>query len=171
MKHIFILAIVLLSTFSSCKQNTNKAKSQSQIELEINELLNNWHKSASEANFDTYFETMDSISIYIGTAASENWTKEEFAKFSKPYFDKGKAWNFIPIERNIYLSKNGDIAWFDELLNTWMGICRGSGVLEKSNSKWKIKHYVLSVSIPNEDIKTVVSDKIKTDSIFLKNNY
>ena len=171
MKQIIILALVLLSLLYSCKQDKGEAKNQNEIELEVNDLLNNWHKSASEANFDSYFGAMDSISIYIGTDASENWTKKEFADFSKPYFDKGKAWNFTTIERNIYFSKNGDIAWFDELLNTWMGICRGSGVLEKTSDKWKIKHYVLSVSIPNEDIKTVVSAKIKTDSVFLKKYY
>jgi len=49
-----------------------------------------------------------------------------------------------------------------------MGTCRGSGVLEKIENSWKIKHYVLSVSIPNEDINRVITIKKKNDSIFLK---
>ncbi|WP_243765914.1 nuclear transport factor 2 family protein [Polaribacter cellanae] len=138
------------------------------IKRKINTLLTNWHKAAAEANFDNYFGVLDSVSIYIGTAGEENWTKEEFANFSKPYFDRGKAWSFTTLERNIYVNKDGDFVWFDELLNTWMGTCRGSGVLEKTSNSWKIKHYVLSVVIPNNDIQKVIEAKKKNDSVFLK---
>lgn len=69
--------------------------------------------------------------IYIGADKTELWSKEQFQAFAKPYFDAGKAWSFKVVSRNIYFSKTGDVAWFDELLNTWMGVCRGSGVLEK----------------------------------------
>ena len=110
---------------------------------------------------------MDSISVFIGTDATENWTKNEFANFSKPFFDKGKAWSFIPLERNIYINDAKNFVWFDELLNTWMGICRGSGVLEKQQNTWVIKHYVLSVAIPNNDVQSVILAKKKSDSIFL----
>jgi hypothetical protein len=88
--------------------------------------------------------------------------------FSKPFFDKGKAWDFKTLERSIYVNASGDFVWFDELLNTWMGTCRGSGVLEKSNNEWKIKQYVLSVSIPNDDVQAVIKAKKKNDSLFLK---
>ncbi len=110
---------------------------------------------------------MDNISVFIGTDATENWTKKQFISFSKPYFDRGKAWDFKTLERNVYTNKSGDFVWFDELLNTWMGTCRGSGVLEKTGSTWKIKHYVLSVSIPNDDVQKVIAAKKKNDSIFL----
>jgi hypothetical protein len=43
------------------------------------------------------------------------------------------------------LTKQEKTAWFDELLNTQMKICRGSGVLvKKIGQEWKIKQYVLS---------------------------
>ena len=41
-----------------------------------------------------------------------------------------------------------------------MKICRGSGVLVKKDGKWLIKQYVLSMTIPNENVDEVV--KIKT---------
>jgi hypothetical protein len=41
-----------------------------------------------------------------------------------------------------------------------MKICRGSGVLVKVGNDWKIKHYVLSMTVPNENVTEVV--KIKT---------
>jgi hypothetical protein len=52
------------------------------------------------------------------------------------------------------------MAWFDELLNTQMKICRGSGVMIKIGNDWKIQQYVLSMTIPNENTNEIV--KIKT---------
>ncbi|MBT7815523.1 MAG: nuclear transport factor 2 family protein [Polaribacter sp.] len=168
MKNIILLLIVLISV--SCQ---NESKQISNLELdsikkETNKIVNSWHKAAAEANFEGYFGLMDSVSVFIGTDASENWNKNKFQAFSKPYFDKGKAWDFETLERNIYVNSSGEFVWFDELLKTWMGTCRGSGVLEKIENSWKIKHYVLSVSIPNEDINRVITIKKKNDSIFLK---
>ncbi|APZ48064.1 hypothetical protein BW723_05275 [Polaribacter reichenbachii] len=154
----------------SCK-STQKIISESDkilIKTEINQVLNDWHLAATEANYDNYFGKMDSISVFIGTDASENWTKKQFADFSKPYFDKGKAWDFKTLERNVYVNKQGNFVWFDELLNTWMGTCRGSGVLEKKGNTWVIKHYVLSVAIPNDDVQAVIAAKKKNDAVFLK---
>ena len=125
----------------------------------INTTLDNWHKAAAEANFDNYFNVLTDDAIYIGTDATEIWNKNQFESFAKPFFDKGKAWNFTALQRNIYFSKDGKTAWFDELLNTQMKICRGSGVLVKVKKEWKIKHYVLSMTIPNDNTKEVVKAK------------
>ncbi len=125
----------------------------------VENILNNWHKAAAEANFNQYFSYMHEEAIFIGTDPTENWNTEAFKTFSKPYFDKGKAWSFTPLERNIFFSKNKKTAWFDELLDTQMKICRGSGVLEKVKGEWKIKHYVLSIAIPNEHTSEIVKTK------------
>jgi hypothetical protein len=51
-----------------------------------------------------------------------------------------------------------------------MKICRGSGVLVKENGNWKIKHYVLSMTIPNDVSKQVIQIKSEIeDNILLKN--
>ncbi len=126
---------------------------------QINLLLDNWHRAAGKANFNDYFEALAEDGIFIGTDATENWTKKAFQDFAKPYFDKGKAWNFTPLQRHIYFSTDGKTAWFDELLNTQMKICRGSGVLVKIKNKWKIKHYVLSMTIPNDNTDDVIKIK------------
>ena len=164
---LFLLIFPFITSCSSTKKSIS-IDYKNTIKTEVNLILNNWHLAAAEANFDAYFGKMDTISVFIGTDASENWTKKEFSDFSKPYFDKGKAWDFKTLERNIYVNTSGDFVWFDELLNTWMGTCRGSGVLEKKGKTWKIKHYVLSVSIPNDDVQKVIAAKKKSDSIFLK---
>ncbi|NNJ89183.1 MAG: nuclear transport factor 2 family protein [Eudoraea sp.] len=134
----------------------------------IHSIVDGWHIAAGEANFENYFGLMTEDAIFIGTDAAEVWNKTEFMAFSKPYFDKGKAWDFKAIQRNIYLDPSGTIAWFDELLDTWMQLCRGSGVLKKENGKWKIAHYVLSVTIPNEEIDPVIALKKERDSTYVK---
>ena len=162
MRKIVIVLIGLVLFGCKSKQITNQKNQESQINL----ILNNWHKAAAEANFNSYFDAMADDAIFIGTDATENWNKPAFIQFAKPYFDKGKAWNFTSLERNIYFSSDKKTAWFDELLNTQMKICRGSGVLvldEKGN--WKIKQYVLSMTIPNDHtdevvkIKSLIEDK------------
>lgn len=161
---------VCIAMFLNCVPNDKVAKkvdSTSEKEL-INTVLNSWHKSAAEANFEAYFNAMSNESIFIGTDASENWTLTEFKNFSKPYFDKGKAWSFKPLNRNIFINNTAKIAWFDELLDTWMGVCRGSGVLIKNENTWKIEHYVLSLTIPNENVNDVVRINKEKDSLFLK---
>jgi ketosteroid isomerase-like protein len=122
-------------------------------------VIDQWHKAASDANFKTYFELMTEDAVFIGTDANEYWNKQEFQNYAKPHFDKGKAWSFTALERHIFVDSSGKMAWFDELLNTQMKICRGSGVLVKIGKKWKIKHYVLSMTIPNETIDDIVKIK------------
>lgn len=135
----------------------------------INSFLDDWHKAAATADYNGYFNKIAENGRYIGTDATENWDKKAFATFSKPYFDKGKAWNFKAVQRNIYFSQNGSVAWFDELLDTWMKGCRGSGVLEKENGEWRIKHYVLSMTVPNEVTKEVIPLKAKYEDSIINN--
>jgi ketosteroid isomerase-like protein len=151
-KVVLLIIMVLCSSFSFYGNHSDKDK--------INVVLDNWHKAAGEAQFDAYFNLMTDDAIFIGTDATENWNKTQFQAFAKPFFDRGKAWSFKAIERHIYVDKSGRTAWFDELLDTQMKICRGSGVLLKVGNDWKIKHYVLSMSVPNDNVTEVV--KIKT---------
>lgn len=143
-----ILSFLLIAFF------TTSVKAQVQ---EIDGFLNRWHKAASDADFQAFFEKMADSSIYIGTDANERWTKSAFIIFAKPYFDKGKAWDFKPYDRDIHLSADGHYVWFSELLSTWMGVCRGSGILHKSATGWKIEQYHLSVTVPNEVIKDFIT--------------
>ncbi len=154
-----IIYIILLICNISIAQNTQK---------EIHKTLNLWHKAASDANFEDYFNYMTTDAVFIGTDATENWQNKDFKTFAKPYFDAGKAWNFTPLERNIYIDSSQKIAWFDELLDTQMKVCRGSGVLKKIDNEWKIAHYVLSITIPNENVSQIVEIKQDVDDKLTK---
>src|SRR5690606_2628039 len=68
----------------------------------INQLLDDWHTAAAKADYNGYFGKIADDGRYIGTDAAENWDKKAFEAFSKPYFDKGRAWDFKAVERNIY---------------------------------------------------------------------
>jgi len=167
MKKIFLLCSalsIMVTVYVSNKAVVNITKETATI----NTLLNNWHVAAAKADYNAYFNKIAADGRYLGTDAGENWGKEAFATFSKPYFDKGKAWDFKPLERHIYFSKDGKTAWFDELLDTWMKVCRGSGVLEKEGKEWKIKHYVLSMTVPNEISKEVIPLKAKYEDAVIE---
>lgn len=123
---------------------------------ELDKFIDDWHLAASEANFDNYFGAMDDSFVFLGTADGERWLKEEFASFSKPYFDRGKAWDFKASNRVWMFSKNKKMAWFDEELDTWMRDCRGSGILVKKKGEWKLVYYNLTVLIENEKIKEFI---------------
>ena len=158
MKKVIVLFCILLLGSKSFSQNTDSDRKK------INTTLDSWHKAAANAEFDNYFSYMTSNGVFIGTDATENWQLDAFKAFSKPYFDKGKAWSFTSLQRNIYFDKTQNTAWFDELLDTQMKICRGSGVLIKEGKNWKIAHYVLSMTIPNDNTDEVVKIKEKIEN-------
>lgn len=164
---LLLLFILILS----CQKEKKPIVQSESVIKKVNEIVDKWHKDVAEVKFDAYFNTMTDDAIFIGTDASENWTKQEFITFAKPHFDKGKTWNFKPLERHVYVSEDGKTVWFDELLATWMRVCRGSGVLIKQENDWKIKHYVLSATIPNDSMKRVAKLKSKSDSIFMIENF
>ncbi len=122
----------------------------------IDQLIDNWHKAAAEANYTNYFALMADNFIFLGTDPAERWNKEQFGEFCKPYFDQGKGWDFRKIERHIEISKDGKIAWFDEKISTWMKDCRGSGVLIKTGKEWKLSQYNLAVLIENDKIQDFI---------------
>jgi len=174
------LAIALSIFLFSCSQNRQEKtsiNSANQIDstaianaqTRINQVLDSFNIAAANADFENYFKYLSEDAVFVGTDASEVWNKKGFMVWAKPYFDRGSAWEFKPIQRHIYFDKTGNIAWFDELLDTQMKICRGSGVLTKQGNDWKIQQYVLSMTIPNSLIDTVVNLKSVHDEKFLKN--
>jgi len=88
--------------------------------------------------------------------------------WAKSHFDQKKTWHFKSIDRHIYFDKTGDLAWFDELLNTQMKICRGSGVMIKQNNQWKVQQYVLSMTIPNPLSDSIVKIKAPIEDALIQ---
>ncbi|WP_239985871.1 MULTISPECIES: nuclear transport factor 2 family protein [Arenibacter] len=156
-----MISVFILSSQLSSQEVSDK--------IQIQYTLDNWHRAAGAADYKTYFDLMTNDAVFIGTDASENWQIAEFKAYAKPHFDKGRAWDFTPLDRKVYINEKADIAWFDELLSTQMKLCRGSGVLMKVSGKWKIAHYVLSIVIPNENVSEVIQLKQEKDDMIIEN--
>lgn len=133
-----------------------KIFAQENLISHLDSLITQWHYAAAKADMKAYFDAMDENAVFIGTDSTEYWTKEQFYQWAKPYFDKGKAWTLKANSRHIYLSDNKKTAWWDELLYTPSGTWIGTGILVKKGKAWKIIHYTLSVTIPNEKLKDIV---------------
>lgn len=153
---------LLIVLFASCVPGLNET------EKDLHKIIDSWHQAASDANPEVFFGLMDTNFIYLGTDATERWNKTEFYKFAKPYFDGGKAWDFKPYQRSMVFSSDRETAWFDELLDTWMGTCRGSGIMVCLNKEWKLVHYHLSVTISNELIEDFIG-LVKNDKDLIEN--
>ena len=121
--------------------------------------LDSFHQAAANADAAAYFAAMTDDVVFLGTDGSERWQGNDFRDFAAAHFSAGRGWTYVPLQRDITVSANGDIAWFDELLqNDGLGTCRGSGVLVKSTNGWKIAQYNLSVPIPNAIVRDVATD-------------
>ena len=153
MLHLTFRIILLLALSAS----TSVSCFAQQQHADIYAFIDGWHKAAAEANATSFFGAMADDCVYIGTDKSERWTRTQFQTFAKPYFDKGKAWDFKPYDRDLHVTSDGKSAWFSELLTTWMGVCRGSGIVMKVNGKWQLKQYHLSVTVPNALIRDFIT--------------
>lgn len=125
-------------------------------EKAVAEVLDTWHLAAARADAVQYFGLMTPDAVFLGTDGSERWDRQAFRVWAEPYFSKGKAWSFRAVRRTVAFSKAGDVAWFEEDLDTPnLGPARGSGVLVRTPKGWRIAQYNLSVPIPNPLMKQV----------------
>ncbi len=157
------LVVIILCLFSA-----NTFAQNDKEKAVIAKMLDDFNVAAANAEYEKYFNFFAEGGIFIGTDATENWDKKSFMVWAKPFFDKKRTWNFKAIERHIFLDKSGKFAWFDELLDTQMKICRGSGVLTKQGKEWKLQQYVLSMTIPNDKVDEVVKIKAPIEEALMK---
>ena len=119
----------------------------------VENVLDNLHLYASEANGKKYFDLFAKNAVFFGTDISERWDKEAFQKYGMARFASGTGWTYFMKERNVYFSDDGKTAWFDEILINKSGEFRGTGVLKIVSTEWKITQYNLLLPIPNDLMK------------------
>ncbi|MBU6331227.1 MAG: nuclear transport factor 2 family protein [Bacteroidetes bacterium] len=129
--------------------------------------LDRYHRAAAEVRFDDYFGMMTDSAVFVGTDAGEHWRKSAFMEYARPHFDKGKAWTMRAVERHLHFSVDSQFVWFEELLDTRMKLCRGSGVMSRHGQDWLIEQYVLSPTVPNSLMKEVIDTKRHYDDSLL----
>lgn len=151
MKDILLACCLLLSSFGAFAQGTPQDAAYRQ---QIAAFLDQWHDDAAHAR-PAYFDKIAANGVYIGTDKSEVWTRDVFKEWAKPHFARKSAWAFKATSRNIYWSEDRGFIWFNEQLDTQMGVCQASGVIRKGPSGFAIEHYQLSMAVPNEVTKDV----------------
>ena len=150
------ISLLILFSFAllSCAQNN---QSQQSDIAAINKVLDGYHQSAANGEWDTYFGLMSADGVFIGTDASERWVKQEFRQYSSG----SNGWVYTPQQRNINITPDRLSAWFDEaVLSQSYGSSRGSGVLIRTAAGWKISQYHLTLPIPNGMVRGI-TDQIK----------
>ncbi|MDP2479559.1 MAG: nuclear transport factor 2 family protein [Candidatus Palauibacterales bacterium] len=124
----------------------------------VSAVLGDFHNAASHADFERYFSHFAREAVFIGTDATERWTVAEFRAYAKRRFDAGDGWTYVPRVRHVYLSADGNTAWFDEILdNDHYGTTRSTGVLVREDGAWRIAQYHLTIPIPNDLADKVVA--------------
>jgi len=171
MKKIIFSILITSFTYSynlPAQNLANSMRGTVNEQKEVISMLDSFNVAAAKADYKTYFNFFTDYAVFTGTDATERWTKNEYMVWAKPYFDKKRTWNFTSLERHIYIDPPGTHAWFDELLNTQMKICRGSGVLVKEPNGWKLMQYILSATIPNPVMDSVVKIKAPIEDELIK---
>ena len=120
-------------------------------QAEIAAVLDEFHAAAAAADETRYLATLADSMVFLGTAPRERWQGEAWRDFVHSYFSRGKGWAYTPAHRSVDVADDGLAAWFDEEVeNEHYGSCRGSGVLLRTTSGWKIAQYNLTIPVPDE---------------------
>ena len=141
MKQLFFACCLLLCSLA--------AQADPALKRQVNAFVDRWHSDAAHSRL-AFFDKIAPDGVYIGTDKTERWRRDEFKAWARPHFKRKSAWAFKSKRRHINFSKDKSIIWFDELLDTQMGICQASGVMRRKGRSFEIVHYQLSMAIPNE---------------------
>jgi ketosteroid isomerase-like protein len=148
------LVVIAVLVLGGCATVRRDGRSDERL---IAMTLDDFHDAASAADEQRYFGLLADDAVFLGTDATERWTKDEFRAYAHPYFSKGKGWTFVPRGRHISIDPEGRLAWFDEILDSASyGECRGTGALALRDGVWKIVQYDLTIPIPNDLAKELV---------------
>ncbi|NHZ98271.1 nuclear transport factor 2 family protein [Massilia sp. CCM 8734] len=145
MKKTLLACFLFIVSLGACAQASDPAAPYTK---QINAFIDEWHDDAAHAR-PAYFDKMAKHGVYIGTDKTELWNRDQFKAWARRFFDKGSAWSFKATRRNVYMSADKKFIWFDELLDTQMGVCQASGVMHKTDKGFEIAHYQLSIAVPN----------------------
>ena len=160
------LALVLSATLAGCGATASTlsgpaANELHQAEQHVRGALDAWHAAAAASDEAAYFALMTPDAIFLGTDATERWTRDEFQTYAHRPFSEGHGWRMHAIRRDVVMVSDV-LAYFDEDLEAVnLGPARGSGVLRRdAEGQWRIAHYNLAITVPNErfdEVQTLLS--------------
>ena len=150
-------SLALAAVVLGCASSASSPRTPPPSEGDVARVLDDWHDAAARSDEARYFAHMTPDAIFLGTDATERWDVAAFRAYAHPRFSEGKGWVMHPTARHVSVAADGATAWFDESLDAKnLGPARGSGVLVRGDDGvWRIAHYVLSVTVPNEKFSAV----------------
>lgn len=122
----------------------------------INKKMDDFHDAADKGDATRYLKHFAKDGVFMGTDDWERWPYNEFSKYVNKHFKDGKGWSYKPLKRFTNVNSQNGFAWVDEIVESkkW-GRFRGTAVLAKAQQGWKLKHYSLTVLVPNESWEAV----------------
>jgi len=124
---------------------------------EIEVALTDFHAAAAEPDADRYLAYLAPDAVFFGTDPAERWTRDEYVELVRPLLEQGVQIVNRPVEQNVFVSDDGNMAWFDETLDKpKYGEMRATGVLRRTDDGWKLVQFHLTFPIPNEIVTDVV---------------
>lgn len=125
------------------------AESDADFRARVDAFVDEWHADAAHAR-PAYFDKIAPDGIYIGTDKTERWTRDAFKAWAGRFFERPSAWSFTPRHRNVAFTPDRSVVWFDEQLESAMGVLQATGVMRVTGDGFAIVHYQLSIAVPNE---------------------
>jgi ketosteroid isomerase-like protein len=157
MRHAFWLVIPIFAGTLSAAQAPTKAAVREAVS-EVGAVIDDWHLAAAQSDEARYLTHLTPQAVFIGFDEKERWPGDDFRKWIHSVFVNHAIWTFKASQRNISLSENGDVAWFDELIDmSGSATGRGTGVLVRDGKTWLITQYSLSLPIPRQVLGEVIS--------------
>jgi hypothetical protein len=116
----------------------------------VGKFMDGWYDDAAHSR-QAHFDKLAADAVVVGTDEHERWSKGEFKAAVKKRFESKSAFNFKPLQRHVYASKDGSLVWLDEVIDTReFGLCKSSAVLRKTSTGFEIVHYELAYVVPNK---------------------
>jgi hypothetical protein len=129
-------------------------------------VIDTLHQAGTAGDPSTFLELLAPGAVLLVPVGSERVEGESLQSFVAVHLSHSGAWGYRSNQRNIKLSPDGAVAWFNEsLLHDQLGPGWGSGVLIKTGGAWKIAQYHLTLTEPDEfATKNAVAEQATTAS-------
>lgn len=161
MRPVIALAATILLLVAAGAALGQEAAGDAAFITRVNAFVDEWHADAAHARL-AYFDKIAPDGVYIGTDRTERWPRDAFKAWAARFFERPSAWSFTARQRNVAFTPDRTVIWFDEQLDSAMGVLQASGVMRAraGDGGFEIVHYQLSIAVPN-DVQPKVSELIK----------
>ena len=120
--------------------------------VDVRAVLDDFHRAAAQTDVERAFEHLAGDAVFFGLDTADRFTTAEL----RERFAEVAPWLGDAYERHVLVSAGGELAWFDERLETReLGELRASGVLRRANHSsdagpWRIVQYQVGMHLPVE---------------------